>query len=96
VLYGVKRWGIIVASYDSPYRRSELVSLQLNDCGYNKTDLPLKIIIRSKADQEAINMQIKPSPPQKVREIIEDRIEITRNEDRLLIRGIKKNNGDIY
>ena len=90
---GLRDKALLLLAYDSLCRRSELVSLRLNDIEYNNSGLPFRIKLRrSKTDQEAIGKVIRLSP--KAQEAVQAWIEITRIEDGFLFRGIK-NNGDI-
>ena len=90
---GLRDKALLLLAYDSLFRRSELVSLRLNDIEYNNSGLPFRIKLRrSKTDQEAIGKVIRLSP--KAQEAVQAWIKITRIEDGFLFRGIK-NNGDI-
>lgn len=92
-LRGIRDRALLLLAYDSLCRRSELVSLRLNDIEYNDAELPVGIRLRkSKTDQEAIGKVIKPTT--KTQEAMKNWINRSKIESGFLFRGIK-NNGDI-
>jgi len=92
-LWGLRDRALILLAYDSLCRRSELVSLRIEDIEFSESSLPRSIRLRrSKTDQEAIGKVIKLAA--KTQQAISKWIESPKIEEGFLFRGIK-NNGDI-
>jgi len=92
-LWGLRDSALILLAYDSLCRRSELVSLRVEDIEYSESSLPRSIRLRrSKTDQEAIGKVIKLTA--KTQQAICKWIECSKIEEGFLFRGIK-NNGNI-
>ncbi len=92
-LRGFRDRAILLITYDSLLRRSELVSLKMDDIECDTDGLPIYIRLRkSKTDQEAIGRVIRLTMKSKV--AIKSWIEKAKITDGLLFRGVK-NDGDI-
>ncbi len=87
---GLRDQALILLAYDSLCRRSELVSIEINDIIFNETGLPIRIRLRkSKTDQEAIGKLINLGA--KTQEAIKKWIACSKVEKGFLFRGIKNN-----
>lgn len=92
-LRGLRDKALILLAYDSLCRRSELVSIKLDDIECDDVGLPIRIRLRkSKTDQEAVGKIIKPAL--KTQEAIKTWVEFSKIGDGFLFRGIK-NNGEV-
>lgn len=92
-LRGLRDKALILVAYDSLCRRSELVSLKVNDIALDDIKALSRIRLRrSKTDQEAIGKFIKINL--RTQEFIQAWIRAAKIEDGFLFRGIA-NNGDI-
>ena len=84
---------LVLLAYDSLFRRSELVSIRLNDIERDDTDAHFHIRLRkSKTDQEAHGKIIKLTV--RTQEAIKIWINTSKINEGFLFRGIKSN-GDI-
>ena len=89
-LRGLRDQSLILLAYDSLCRRSELVSIKINDIVFNEARLPVCIRLRkSKTDQEAIGKLICPTA--KTQEAIKKWIDCSKVEKGFLFRGIRNN-----
>ena len=92
-LSGLRDKALILLAYDSLCRRSELVSIKLDDIEYNEARIHNCIRLRkSKTYQEAVGKIIKLTP--RTQEATNAWIECSKINDGFLFRGIK-NNGDV-
>ena len=92
-LRGTRDKTLLLLAYDSLCRRSELVSLRMNDIEYNDYCMPIGVRLRkSKTDQEAMGKMIRFSP--KTQYALRSWIQISKIRAGFIFRGIK-NNGDI-
>ena len=92
-LWGIRDRALLLLALDSLCRRSEIISLRIEDIKFDEANLPRSIRLRkSKTDQEAIGKNITLST--RTQKAIRDWIECSENTEGFLFRGIK-NNGDI-
>ena len=92
-LRGIRDKALMLIAYDSLCRRSELVSLRMEDIEYSGSNQPSSIRLRrSKTDQEAIGKVIKLTT--KTQQAIGKWIKFSKIEGGFLFRGVR-NNGDI-
>jgi integrase len=89
-LRGIRDKALLLLAYDLLCRRSELVSLRLEDLDFDKNGLPLRIRLRkSKTDQEAIGKIIRLTEKSQV--AILSWINISKITEGYIFRSIKGN-----
>ncbi len=94
-LHGLRDKALILLAYDSLCRRSELVSIRLNDIERDDVGLPIRIRLRkSKTDRDGIGKVIRINPS--TQEAISNWINSAKIEEGFLFRGIKNNGGILY
>jgi integrase len=91
-LHGLRDKALILLAYDSLCRRSELVSIRLDDVECDDTGMPTHIQLRkSKTDQEAIGRVIRISSS--TQESIANWIKCLKDKDGFLFRGVGNHGG---
>lgn len=91
-LHGLRDKALILLAYDSLCRRSELVSIRLDDIECDDTGMPTHIRLRkSKTDQEATGRVIRISSS--TQESIANWIKCLKDKDGFLFRGVGNHGG---